>query len=237
MAGEDRGAEVFPEFGDIAGGGKPGLFKLILSTLKQRFGVIPKIDNLQNGSSTTAIQKHGSKLYALQETCFPFALNARVETGRLMLDGTGDWDDFNGQLNSPFTAHPKIDPQTGRWYTYSTDLMSGTLRFSVLSDGELSQNVEIAKMDPALSFLHDCYLTKHYSIFPDSSLRFNTRGMMGEHQSPFVFDSEYKLRFGVIKRSQPSADDVQWFTTDLPGHIWHTINAWEEKSEDGSHCS
>ena len=232
-AGRARGAEVFPEFGDIAGGGKPGLFKLILSTLKQRFGVIPKIDTLENGSSTTAIQKHGSKLYALQETCFPFALNTKLESGRLIVDGSGDWDNFGGELQAPFTAHPKIDPANGSWTTYSTDLMSGSLRYAVLDDGKLTKNIELANMDPALSFLHDCYLTVNYSVFPDSSLRFNSKEMMGEHQSPFVFNAEYKLRFGVIKRQHEAGDSVQWFTTDLPGHIWHTINAWEETREDG----
>jgi carotenoid cleavage dioxygenase-like enzyme len=51
--------------------------------------------------------------------------------------------------------------------------------------------------------------------------------------SVFFFDPDHKLRFGVIKRDHQDGDPVQWFTTELPGHIWHTINGWEETREDG----
>lgn len=230
---DESGRELYPEFGDIAGGGKAGFFKLILSMLKKRFAVIPAISDLQNGSSTTAIQKHKNKLYCLQETTYPFALNVSLESGRLILDGSGNWDDFNGQLSAPFTAHPKIDAISGNWYTYSTDLKSGKISYAVLQDGSLSQSTELAKLEPAMGFLHDYFLTANYSIFPDSSLRFNGKEMMGEHNSPFYFDADYPMRFGVVKRTHQSGDAVQWFTTELAGHIWHTINGWQETRQDG----
>ncbi|MFK8020575.1 MAG: carotenoid oxygenase family protein [Pseudomonadales bacterium] len=230
---EEHGAELYPEFGDIAGGGKPGLFKLVLSALKQRFSVIPSHSDLESGSSTTAIQQHGNKLYCLQETSFPFALNTHLDDGRLMINGQGEWDTFGGELAAPFTAHPKIDVQSGDWYTYSTELKTGSIQFAVLSEGSLEQRCELVKMDPALSFLHDYYLTENFSVFPDSSLRFNSKEMMGDEKSAFVFDPDYKMRFGVIKRGHQAGDDIQWFTTDMPGHIWHTINGWEEQRADG----
>lgn len=230
----DNGREVYPEFGDLAGGGKPGFFKIILDLLKKRFGVIPRLDNLENSSATTAIQYHQGKLYALQETSYPFALNVTTEDGRLSLDGSGQFDNFSGKLSRPFTAHPKVDPSTGDWYTFSTDLMKGGLHFARLSAGQLESQSQLLDEKPAMAFLHDYFLTEHHVIFPDMSLRFDSGKLMSEHQSPFYFDPEYKMRFGVIRRDHKEGDPIRWFTTDRPGHIWHTINGWEEVTDDGT---
>ncbi|MFK8050885.1 MAG: carotenoid oxygenase family protein [Halioglobus sp.] len=230
---KERGREVYPEFGDLAGGGKPALFKIILDLLKKRFGVIPKLETLENSSATTAIQYHSGKLYCLQETGYPFSLAIDDHEGRLKLSGEGQWDDFAGNLATPFTAHPKIDPESGDWHTFSTDLMSGQLHYNVVSQGKLAQSSKLSEEKPALAFLHDYFLTEHFAVLPDLSLRFDSKKITSEYQSPFYFDPEHKMRFGVIRRGHKEGDPVQWFTTDLPGHIWHTINGWEETREDG----
>lgn len=230
---KEQGTEIFSQFGDLAGGGKASFARIITDLLKKRFGVMPDLDTLENGSSTTAIQHHHGRLYCLQETGYPFVLNASKHNGKLSLDGTGHWETFDGALDAPFTAHPKIDPDTGDWYTYSTDLMSGRIHYSILSKGKITKYTKLLDAKPALSFLHDYYLTKNFSVFPDLSIRFDSKELFGEHQSPFYFDDNYKMRFGVIKRDHNDGDEIQWFTTDLPGHIWHTINGWEETREDG----
>ena len=109
------GQDQYLHFGDLAGGGRAGLARMAVAALKQRSGVLPALEVLESGSSTTAVQYHHGKLYCLQETGYPFALNTRLEDGYLILDGEGEWDDFDGKLDSPFTAHPKIDPVTGDW--------------------------------------------------------------------------------------------------------------------------
>lgn len=230
---DTAGKDLYLHFGDLAGGGKAGFFRMIVTALKQRFGVLPALDVLESGSSTTAIHYHHGKLYCLQETGYPFALNTRLEEGRLKIDGSGGWDTFGGKLESPFTAHPKIDPKTGDWYTFSTEFRGGKLHHAVLKQGELSHYSVIDVMKPALAFLHDYYLTENYLVFPDLSLRFDPKGMFGEAKSPMVFDPDYKMRWGVIKRDHQAGDPIRWFTTDQPGHLWHTVNGWEEKRDDG----
>ena len=115
------------------------------------------LDTLENGSSTTAIQHHHGRLYCLQETGYPFVLNASKHNGKLSLDGTGHWETFDGALDAPFTAHPKIDPDTGDWYTYSTDIMSGRIHYSIVSKGKITKYTKLLDAKPALSFLHDYY--------------------------------------------------------------------------------
>jgi carotenoid cleavage dioxygenase-like enzyme len=227
------GHEVYAEFGDIAGGGKAALFKILVETLEKRRGLIPAIPDLDNGANTTAIQYHHGALYALQETCRPFRLDTRLEDGRLQLPGSGRVEDFAGRLNAPFTAHPKIDPESGDWYLYSTDIRSGTAYYGRLSEGALEEFAPLLQAQPAIAFLHDYFITEHYSVFPDVSLRSDMKGLTGENGSPFFFDHGHRLRFGVIRRDHAADDSVRWFETDQPGHIWHVINAWEETRADG----
>ena len=227
------GQDQYLHFGDLAGGGKAGLVRMAVAALRQRLGVLPALEALESGSSTTAVQYHHGKLYCLQETGYPFALNTRVEDGHLILDGEGRWDTFGGKLDSPYTAHPKIDPATGDWYTFSTQFSSGRLYHSVLRQGKLEQHSVIDQQKPALAFLHDYYLTDHYLVFPDLSLRFNPKDMFGPEKSPMVFNADYKMRWGVIKRDHQPGDPVRWFTTDQPGHLWHVVNGWEETRDDG----
>ena len=227
------GQDQYLHFGDLAGGGKAGLVRMAVAALRQRLGILPALEALESGSSTTAVQYHHGKLYCLQETGYPFALNTRVEDGHLILDGEGRWDTFGGKLDSPYTAHPKIDPATGDWYTFSTQFSSGRLYHSVLRQGKLEQHSVIDQQKPALAFLHDYYLTDHYLVFPDLSLRFNPKDMFGPEKSPMVFDADYKMRWGVIKRDHQPGDPVRWFTTDQPGHLWHVVNGWEETRDDG----
>ena len=227
------GQDQYLHFGDLAGGGKAGLVRMAVAALRQRLGVLPALEALESGSSTTAVQYHHGKLYCLQETGYPFALNTRVEDGHLILDGEGRWDTFDGKLDSPYTAHPKIDPATGDWYTFSTQFSSGRLYHSVLRQGKLEQHSVIDQQKPALAFLHDYYLTDHYLVFPDLSLRFNPKDMFGPEKSPMVFDADYKMRWGVIKRDHQPGDPVRWFTTEQPGHLWHVVNGWEETRDDG----
>jgi carotenoid cleavage dioxygenase-like enzyme len=230
---DTMGQDQYLHFGDLAGGGKAGLVRMAVAALRQRLGILPALEALESGSSTTAVQYHHGKLYCLQETGYPFALNTRVEDGHLILDGEGRWDTFGGKLDSPFTAHPKIDPVTGDWYTFSTQFSSGRLYHSVVRQGELAQHSVIDQQKPALAFLHDYYLTEHYLVFPDLSLRFNPKDMFGPEKSPMVFDADYKMRWGVIKRDHQPGDPVRWFTTEQPGHLWHVVNGWEETRDDG----
>jgi carotenoid cleavage dioxygenase len=230
---DTMGQDQYLHFGDLAGGGKAGLVRMAVAALRQRLGILPALEALESGSSTTAVQYHHGTLYCLQETGYPFALNTRVEDGHLILDGEGRWDTFGGKLDSPFTAHPKIDPVTGDWYTFSTQFSSGRLYHSVVRQGELAQHSVIDQQKPALAFLHDYYLTEHYLVFPDLSLRFNPKDMFGPEKSPMVFDADYKMRWGVIKRDHQPGDPVRWFTTEQPGHLWHVVNGWEETRDDG----
>lgn len=227
------GHELYLEFGDIAGNGKKGLARIISNALQQRFGLIPKLSSEGTASATTAIQFHHGKLYALQETAYPFALETRLEDGLLALSGRGRFEDFGGTLQGPFTAHPKIDPATGDWHAFSTHLQNATISYSVLSRGELLFYRQVHREKPALAFVHDGFLTAHTVVFPDLSLRFDPAQMSKAPQSAFYYDEAHPMRFGVLPRDKDAHADVRWLDAGMHGHIWHTVNGWEEPAADG----
>jgi carotenoid cleavage dioxygenase len=102
---------------------------------------------------------------------------------------------------------------------YSTGIRTGKVFYGLLSNGELEKIKEILEADPAIGFLHDYYLTEKYSVFPNVSLRYIMKGLSGSDGSALTFDADHKLQFGVIKKDHQPGDSIQWFTTDLPGHI------------------
>ena len=229
----EAGRELYPEFGDIAGNGKKGFARIISSTLEQRLGLVPALSNVESASATTAIQFHHDKLFALQETAYPFALNTRLEDGMLVLDGDGKFDRLGGALDGPYSAHPKIDPQTGDWHCFSTNLRGGEIYYSVLSEGKLQFYRQLDQAKPALAFVHDGFLTPNHAVFPDLSLRFDPGQMFKEHASPFYYDPEHGMRFGVLARADGENAELRWFDAGMHGHIWHTVNGWEEPRPDG----
>ncbi len=93
------------------------------------------------------------------------------------------------------------------------------------------QQIEQAK--PALAFVHDGFLTANCAVFPDLSLRFDAGQLFKEHASAFYYDPDYMMRFGVLNREDGSDAAVRWFDAGMHGHIWHTVNGWEEDGADG----
>ena len=74
------------------------------------------------------------------------------------------------------------------------------------------------------------FLTKKYAILIDSSVRSDGARLLFGKGITF-FDETKPLRFGVIDRSNASPENIKWVTTDSPGHVWHTISAWDNEDE------
>ena len=80
------------------------------------------------------------------------------------------------------------------------------------------------------SFVHDMFLTKKFAIVIDGSVRSDASRFVYGKGITF-FDESKPLRFGVLPRSESSAEKIRWITTGAPGHVWHTISAWENEDE------
>ncbi len=229
------GHEVYPQFSDLAIGAKGVLPKLKLIEAKKASGEIPNLTPLELSTASTAVQMHHGKLYCLNETAFPFVLDSRKTEERLILDGSGRLETWGGKLQSPFSAHPRIDPNNGSFYNISIHRQNGGVFYSRLEDGDLVDHQLIHQQPGSswMAYLHDYIVSENYIIFPDVSLRAD-RARLGKEDSIYYFDGDYKMRWGVLPRFPKHGDSVRWFETDGPGFIWHMINGWEMLSDEGT---
>jgi carotenoid cleavage dioxygenase-like enzyme len=183
----------------------------------------PSVENVLSGGANTHIVYHAGKLMALQEASDPFEL----DPGNLASKG---WVETGGR----FTAHPKIDPDSGemRWFAYA----SGEGRLNPYLDyGITDSSGRILRRDrfkaPYCSMVHDFIVTQHYTAFPVLPLTGDIeRAKRG--QPAFAWEPDKGAFVGLMARGA-SVDSVRWIEVD-PVYVFHPANAYEQ---DGFiHC-
>ena len=177
-----------------------------------------------SNTANTSILWHGGKLLALKEAARPMRIDPHT------LETLGSWD-FNGKLTAQtFTAHPKLDPQTGE-----------LIGFSYNAPGEASKEIELHWISPEgeivrqetfeapyPSMVHDFLVSPNYIAFTICPMLCDwERVKRGEPY--FVWDPGLPVMVAVIPRKQ-GVSAIRWFTSPVLGMETHTINAWEEDS-------
>jgi len=200
-----------------------GFLRVMLYFLKVKFGVI--CESLGTGTANTAVVFHDGKLMALVESDFPYALKLLVD-GRFEMMGRNS---YSGKLRHPFTAHPKVDPDTNELLFFGYKIAPPFLTYSIAnSDGELVQSTEISI--PKAVMMHDFAITPNYSVFMDLPLEFEPKSMF-KNETPYVFNAQRPSRIGVIPRYAKRGDEIRWFEF-APGYIFHTINAFHIEAHE-----
>ena len=192
------------------------------------FGVMgapsdPSVANVDPGAANTNIVHHAGKLMALHEQSEPFEVDpAGLERGGFMNTG------------GKFTAHPKMDPETGEmvWFAY----FAGPQPFSNLIDyGVTDKTGKVTRRDrfaaPYASMIHDFMVTRNYVMFPVLPLTGDLqRAMKG--LPPLAWEPAKGAFIGVMKRNA-RVDSIRWFEIE-PSFVLHAMNAWEDGEK--IHC-
>eukprot|EP01112_Ceratiomyxa_fruticulosa_P010675 TRINITY_DN2834_c0_g1_i3.p1 TRINITY_DN2834_c0_g1~~TRINITY_DN2834_c0_g1_i3.p1 ORF type:complete len:523 (-),score=113.47 TRINITY_DN2834_c0_g1_i3:96-1664(-) len=197
------------------------ILKVILTIFAEKFGLHKDFKD-QTGSANTALVFHAKKFFALVESHKPTLVKI-LEDGELETIGVYS---YNGNLKHNFTAHPKIDANTGEMMTFGYKFIGGAfLTYSVISkEGEVVRTFPIPLKRPVM--MHDMAITTNYSIFFDFPVVFDQRGFL-KNRSTVTFDKEYGSRIGILPRHAPDASTIRWFTVDTC-YMFHSVNAWEE---------
>ena len=229
------GRELYPEFSDLLAG-EPGAARLGLIERKIQAGVVPALGPLERTPGSTSIRYHHGRLYCLQETGYAFVLRTSVDDeGRLILDGAGSLQTWDGEWEGPFSAHPRVDPANGDLYNLSVE-RSGRIIAGQIHEGRLAAQAPVYLQNAetgAMGWLHDFFLTENYLVFPDISIRVAPNGLTGPEGSMFHFDGDHRLRWGVLPRVIDEHTSVRWFPTEHAGVVWHVINGWERTGPEG----
>lgn len=162
------------------------------------------------------------KLLALREDSPPVAMDP------LTLETIGNWD-FHGTLPGPtFTAHPKIDPETGQMIAFgfaAKGLYSRDVCYYEISpEGRVTHAVWFEL--PYYCMLHDWGVTRDYVVFPVIPVCGVGEEALKAGRPHYAWDPSKEIHLGVLPRRGEAAD-LRWFTA--PNQFCsHVMNAFNE---------
>jgi carotenoid cleavage dioxygenase len=173
--------------------------------------------DLAASAANTHVIRHAGHILALEETSFPYELDAGLGT-------VGPYD-FGGRLATAMTAHPKTCPVTGElhFFGYAARMAPYLTYHRADAAGDLVVSRPVTGTGPVM--MHDFALTARHVVFMDLPVVFDP-GLAGSGTMPYRWDDGYGARLGVLPREDPGGP-VRWFNID-PCYVFHVLNAYEE---------
>lgn len=174
----------------------------------------------KDGLANTACVWHAGRMFIMEEGHPPFEINPDT------LESIGSFN-YDGNLNTAMTAHPKIDPKTGEMlffaYMSSGPFESDVTLHKVSKDGVLTESHLIPTDYPAM--VHDFIVTENYVVFPIFPLTGSLdRAMLG--QAPFAWEPDKGAKVGILPRHGGTSADVRWIECD-PFFVFHYMNGFD----------
>lgn len=173
-----------------------------------------------NTANTYAFHHHGN-LYMLREDSHPYRVDpATLETLAV--------DHFDGKLKSKtMTAHPKIDPRTGEWW--SMGLFASKEPYKDMSLHVIDEHGQVIREEwfdmPIPGITHDWAVTREHLVFPIMPITVDMSRVRSGGRF-YAYDPAVPSMWGVMAR-EGSVRDIRWFK--IPGiTIGHIMNAFTE---------
>lgn len=177
----------------------------------------PLVSTVPSGGANTNIVHHAGHLLALQEQSEPFEMDPQSLEGGYYLATGGK-----------FTAHPKMDPETGEmvWFAYGAgpQPLNNMIDYGVTdATGKVTRRDRFAA--PFSSMVHDFMVTRNYVMFPILPLTGDferaKRGLPA-----YAWEPAKGAFIGVMRRDA-TVDTIRWFEIE-PNYVFHPMNAWED---------
>jgi len=180
-----------------------------------------------NNQSNVSCFWHGGRLLSSGEIGFPYELSPTDVS-------TLGAHDYGGVLTGSFTAHPKLDPATGRLHAFGYGFTAPFLQYYIIEpDGRMSHSEPIEL--PRSTMIHDFQITATDVIFWDMPVVFDLDLAIeyinnpGSGTMPYQWQPQYGSRIGVMPLAG-GADQIKWFDID-PCYVFHSVNAFRRGDE------
>ena len=139
-------------------------------------------------------------------------------------------NDFFGTLPGAFTAHPKVDPDTGEMHAmvYAWPDFIDHVQYVVVGvDGRVRRVVDLPV--PGMVMVHDMSLTQRYAVLYDMPVTVDF-DLAFAGRFPFRWNPEYGSRLGFLPR-EGDASSMKWVEVPIC-YSFHPLNAFDQS--DGS---
>ena len=181
---------------------------------------VSNLPQRNNTGNTYAFAHHG-ELFALREDSHPY----RIDPETLETIEVGDFGDLK---STALSAHPKIDPVTGEWWSYGVFAGGEATTDASLhvfdADGKLIREDWFHTPYPGLC--HDWGVTREHLIFPIMPLTAD-ENRLREGGDYYQYQPDLPSKWGVMPRDGDPARDMRWF--DIPGIVMgHVMNAYTD---------
>jgi len=173
------------------------------------------------GANNTHVIGHAGRTWALVEAGSP-----PVELSN-ELDTLGVNAFFGTLTEKAFTAHPKVDPDTGDLHAvcyHWPDWKDHIQYVHVGKNGRVVRTVDIPV--PGMTMVHDASLTPNYVVVYDLPVTINLEMAMAGSNFPFAWNNDYQPRVGLLPRAG-EAKDIIWVEV-RPCYVFHPMNAFED---------
>lgn len=156
---------------------------------------------------------------------------AIVEAGNLPVELNYELDtvarsNFQGTLPAGFSAHPRVDADTGETHTAVYSPFWKHIQYVLIgSDGLVKKTVDVPT--PGSPMVHDCMFTKNYFILFDFPVLFDEQALTSGAPFPYTWQPEYGARVGLLPRAG-DVDQVTWHEVELC-YVFHPMNAFEDE--------
>jgi len=146
------------------------------------------------------------------------------------LETLGPWN-FGGALKSQtFTAHPKVDPETGECIAFSYNchgVSSDEVEiYWISAHGQITRTERFKA--PYCSMVHDSLVSRHYIAFVIYPM-INDEARIQRGEPYWHWDSSKRTHVVIIPRKAGVAA-ARWYTSPVTGMQTHSFNAWEQGS-------
>lgn len=166
----------------------------------------PRVKGLSRGTANTALMYHHGRLMAFKEDSPPVLIDPDS------LATLDDYYTFGGKLTSlTFTAHPKIDSDTGELFGFGYEARGEASRdvavIVVDRHGRLTRELYIQV--PYAGMIHDFAVTQKHIAFLVVPMATDVPAMQ-QGRVHFAWDSSLPTWLGVMRRDGDGGD-LRWF--------------------------
>ena len=172
----------------------------------------------------TSVGGFAGKTWAMVEAggC-PVELSYELETvGR---------NNFEGTLPGAFTAHPKVDPETGEMHAkvYAWAQWLDHVRYVIVgTNGKVKKTLDVPL--PGMTMMHDMSLTEKYVVIYDQPVTVDLDEAFSGKSVPMKWDPDYGNRIGLRPR-EGQVSDITWIDAPM-GYCFHPMNAYDSANDD-----